>query len=203
MKRVIVGTGTGRCGTKSLAHILGRQEGFLATHEKVGGMHRDGADGKVEAFWDYALDSGAEVVCDVSPCWVYNWQRLFDLCVGRGVQFDLVWLERPRAEYVASAMRHSACDSAPMGHRDHFLNNPEAYGYSRPPEGWGEAFPKYDDLAGLPIQARFLQWWNDCRMVARGLNVPTHSLGSEGSVAAMLYKLGVEGPVVETARHSW
>lgn len=72
-KKIVIGFGTGRCGTKSLAKFLDNQPGFDVTHEGIPlGWIPAFADPKIEI--GNLVERDAEVVGDVGFYWVhYLW----------------------------------------------------------------------------------------------------------------------------------
>ena len=66
--RIVLGLGTGRCGTQSLAAILNHQERARVTHERHGpGIAWQGDEDRVTAFMrQYLATSGFDLVGDVA-----------------------------------------------------------------------------------------------------------------------------------------
>lgn len=69
MKSIIIGIGTGRCGTKSLAHLLNIQPDSNVTHE-AGHLHWFPALGNYEPVWEELIDRKESVVGDVGYAWI-------------------------------------------------------------------------------------------------------------------------------------
>ena len=68
-KKIIIGYGTGRCGTKSLASFLNQQEGFNVTHEKVAlGWYQAFTDTEI-AVRDF-VSRDSQVIGDVGFYWI-------------------------------------------------------------------------------------------------------------------------------------
>ena len=198
MKKLIIGTGTGRCGTKSLAKLLGLQEGTRATHEKHGGLDRRRPLGE---YLDDLEASDEPVVADVNPGYGSH-PDLHREWLNR--RFSLVWLHRPLHEYLRSSMRHSWNHGA-QKHNNEFLTDPGKHGYRVADYGWQNSFPKFDELAGFPQEVIYTHFWNWCERISRefshengALHMHTHDLNHPEAVRDLLVWLGYSNPNVVT-----
>jgi len=75
LKRFVIGYGTGRCGTKSLAQFLNKQEGFDVTHEGVAlGWYPLFTDSEkqLEAF----ASRNSAVIGDIAFYWIHYLDRI-------------------------------------------------------------------------------------------------------------------------------
>lgn len=70
MKQIVIGYGTGRCGTRSLAEFLNSQPNTKVTHEKLGLGDIAGYCDKLHLLGDL-LEYDADIVGDVGYQWLY------------------------------------------------------------------------------------------------------------------------------------
>ena len=73
-KRIIIGFGTGRCGTKSLTHFLSNQPGCLVTHEHLPSMFPQWGN-----YFDYVsllAKQDSPIVGNVAYAWIEYIDRL-------------------------------------------------------------------------------------------------------------------------------
>ena len=134
MSRLIIGLGSGRCGTASLAHLLNLQEGASVTHEFctlpwefdeeiwVWNMGR-----LLFGKWPYDTD----IIGDVGFYWINYIERLLE----RRPETKFVCLKRDRQEVIESMWKFTS------GLNVH------------PTEDWFRMYPRYDvhpkDAVGL------------------------------------------------------
>ena len=151
MQRVIIGCGTGRCGTVSLAVLLQAQEGVYATHER---------DPVLPWRIDLRLFSirlaqfrqcDEPFVADVAfyylPYIPYLLREFSDLRV--------IVLRRDKKETVRSFL-------AKLGRRHHFLEAPQEWGYQADPK-WDPCFPKYPPM---DLEAALHLYWEEYYWIA-------------------------------------
>jgi hypothetical protein len=137
--RVILGVGTGRCGTLSLTRLLNRQAGVLVTHERPPYLPwncenpRDLVTARLNAI--RADSPGAVIGGDVAFFYLNYLQDALEL----DGQLRVVCLRRPKHEVVASYRRWISCRSGP--HVNHWA--PTGNGWCHDPV-WTPCYPQYD-----------------------------------------------------------
>jgi hypothetical protein len=186
--RVVLGLGSGRSGTKSLAGLLAAQPGCHATHEMVvggarlewearrlpGGAARDAEAaaawrlGRIRTQYTSFAGWGAPVCCAAVGSSALPYVHEY-LAADPGVR--VVVLERPRGEVVASFM-------AKTGRRNHWQRpppSPAPWPWS-PDKTWDIAFPKLPPLADGELvspeegkAAAIGAYWDLYHQVAAGL----------------------------------
>lgn len=139
-KKLIIGLGTGRCGTTSLGRFLNAQSGIRIFHE---GETDDGeqhplpweVDHEKLLHWLATLEryaAGNEYYGDIGMYFLPYAEYL----IGRFPDIKLVCLKRDRKEVVASYMKWTK-------NRNHWLNHDGSVWAKHPP--WDVAFPKFDE----------------------------------------------------------
>lgn len=181
--RYIVGLGTGRCGTASLAVLLSLQMGVLVAHERRPILAWNGETVPNRHLTPHV----AATVADVGFYYLPHVPRLVEI-YGDAIRF--VCLERPCEETVAS-----------------FLANGDAAWFSGEVGEWGRAFPTYE---GLGFADAVRTYWHDynrsatryCREWPQQFAIfPTDALNTYEGVAAILRHAGVGVPNVQTKIH--
>jgi len=181
----VVGTGTGRCGTSSLAALLSAQNGADVTHERwrsrvpwTEGQHW--ARSLVEEC-EESLEGGARVAGDVA----FQWQWYAEGLIEAGAR--IVYLLRNCEEVVESFIRKS-------GPRNNWEPWPELDEDER--FRFHECFPSF---AAESKREALRMYWRLSVGRARDLNArhdafeifPTEALNSEGGVKGILDHLQV------------
>jgi len=133
MCRVIIGCGTGRCGTVSLAKLLNNQPETKATHERLPRL-----PWRVDFHLLYTRISQFRQelrkvtrIADVA----FYYLPYIPYLLREFPTLRVVALQRDREETVRSY-------SEKLGPRNHFLDHPEEFGY-RPDPRWDPCYPKY------------------------------------------------------------
>jgi len=126
---MVIIIGTGRCGTKSLAQILNRQEGVVCTHElkPVLPWHfgQIAIDNRIEE-----LEMSDGIVGDAGFYYLNYVEYLF-----KETDVKFVCLKRDREGTVNSFLRK-------VGNRNHWMEHDGTYwSYDK---RWDKTFPKYD-----------------------------------------------------------
>jgi hypothetical protein len=98
MKKIVVGYGTGRCGTKSLAEFLDQQDGFNVTHEKVGIHWEMALNDPIDTVDNMLRDRPEKIVGDVTFAWI-KWLWLI---LGRYQGSKAINLVRPLDDVIES-----------------------------------------------------------------------------------------------------
>lgn len=183
MERVVIGLGSGRCGTASLARLLNLQPNASVTHEACPLPWEFCRD-----IWDWnmrKLNSGKppwdkEVVGDVGYYWVNYVERLLNLLP----ETKFICLKRDRQEVMDSYMVHSS------GLNVH------------PTDDWFRMFPRYD----LPKKEAVGAMWDDYCKISEGWEKKypesfkimdvDKALNSEDGMREMFDFLLIDNPVV-------
>jgi len=120
--RFVIGLGTGRCGTTSLAHLLGRQPGATIRHEDAPPLPWPDAEGGYGRALRWLKAKPGPVAGDVAHAWLSALPRL-----AHDLPVSCVALWRPVEPTVESFLRHL----------------PDTYIQSDGPPG-ARQFPTYD-----------------------------------------------------------
>lgn len=186
MPKIVVGLGTGRCGTTSLAGLLNQQPGAHVTHQR----HRVHWRGNLSlalacAFEWHAME--ATICGDVNFSWLpYVWHL-----AGRFPAIQFVCMERDREGYVESWVASQ--------NRNAWLEDWDAW-YDLAYMQLG--IPQVDVAAGL--------YWDIYHRISSHLQsilpdrfriFPTNTLNTEDGQREILRFAGVEEPVLEPGLH--
>lgn len=184
MGRLVIGLGTGRCGTQSLAALLDAQAGVRMTHERFyKDLHWQGAERKVESLIEEAAASG-RIEGDVASSYLPYVEHI----LSRSPDTRFVCLERDREGTVASFMAKTR-DKA-----DHW-KSPAAFTRHA---GWNRCFPDYDHR--LTREQAIGRYWDDYHRRAKSLaaaypdNVillPMEALNTESGQREILEFVGI------------
>jgi sulfotransferase family protein len=136
--RIILGLGTGRCGTRSLANLLNRQPRTRITHEEPPRLpwnvkDRDAICRRLDRMQQTRQ---GEVIGDVASYFLPYAERAIEY----SPSIRLVCLKRPRDEVVQSFM--SWLDSVHPLPTNHWARVPATGVYHHPV--WSRIFPQYD-----------------------------------------------------------
>ncbi len=151
-RRIILGMGSGRCGTRSLASLLDLQLGAKVTHEEHPLlMWRSASKGKIERRLERMLRSREEaVVGDVASFYLPY--------VEAAIEFDpairIVCLRRPREETIQSFCQW--LDKVHPLPTNHWAKRPAAGWHHEPI--WTQIFPQYETTDRLKGIGRY---WNE------------------------------------------
>ena len=127
---LVIGLGTGRCGTMTLAHLLNHQLGANVGHERNGTIAWQGAFGKITESFDQLISSGSPLVGDVAFYYLpYVEQILFRFPTAR-----FVCLERDRDETVNSYLKKTKG-------RNHWMRH---NGRQWRADIWDQSYPKFE-----------------------------------------------------------
>lgn len=175
---LIIGLGTGRCGTKSLTRLLAAQ-GIEAEHERKPALSwigesnpgRHVRQGLATAAW-----------ADVGFYYLPYIRRLMREFPG----IRCICLRRDRAETIESFCR--------VGKPEWFTTNAD---------GWPKCFPTYESASMRELAARY---WDEYYAAAREFECErfrifdTESLNSELGIGRMLGFVGITDPAIEFVR---
>lgn len=185
----IVGLGTGRCGTTSLATLIARQPGWDCVHERKPFLSWDVLDSLPS---DVHFEHESRRKADVGFYYLPHVHWLLETY--DGMQF--VCLRRDRQQTI-----DSFCRVRPTG-TNWFSSSPLK------PDRWDRAFPNYD---GLPFAEAVGAYWDMYYDVAgeyarqwpeRFHIFHTEDLNDPAEVERLLRFAGVEDPNVVTHLHA-
>ena len=191
--RIVIGLGTGRCGSSSLTALLDAQPGCSITHESRPVLRWQETERAIDDKLADLVARRARIVGDVCHTWLPHIERVLE----RFESAVAICLSRDRTATVESLLRKTEG-------RDH-------WSASRPPgrraSYWDPRFPTYDlcdkraaiarywdeyDAAAAELQARFPE---------RFRVFSTDALNSESGVAELLAFAGVEGGEILVGLH--
>jgi len=201
---LIIGLGTGRCGTHSLVDVLNAQDGVDVVHEDKPILHwnpkRESSDviGRFQAKIDRAPE---KIVGEVALFLLKHTPPLLDAFP----QARAVVLQRPREEVIASFTRWVRGSSHYRRHTNHWQR-----GVRRKRNLWDRAFPRFD--APTMQEAIGLYWDWYARGVADLIGrypdrvrqwTMCEALNDPDKQCEMLQWLGVENPRPHHAWSAW
>jgi hypothetical protein len=190
--RIILGIGSGRCGTRSLADVLNRQPGCRITHEDRPLLAWD-ADQKSERlrarFARWRQRRSEPIVGDDASLYL----PYLDEALSAEPDLRVICLQRPRDEVIDSFGRW--LDRVHPVPTDHWTTRPQPGRHHHPV--WSTIFPKYDEPTR---QAGIGRYYDDYyRQVARLQEAcpdrvgvfPTTALNDEASLRDLLSFAGI------------
>lgn len=160
-ERLVIGLGTGRCGTTSLARLLAAQPNTTCTHERYRNKHKWSVEqGQTKHLLQGLQGRGrGGVVADVAFGWLNYVKEIVDLYP----ETRFVCLRRRREEFVASYKRL-------MRGRNNLVTWSEDLGFPKSAlYGYEECLPKYDHLKGRPDDDIFGYFYDQYNAVADSL----------------------------------
>ena len=197
---LILGTGTGRCGTTSLARLLALQPETISTHElSEPGVSMLAVPTEDPAFVLGAVrDAVATRPSRFKADCAFYWLGIVDPLVAHyGDQLRVICLERPREEVVESFERKAA----PFNHwQEH---DGSVYRHIV----WDRCFPKFP--AAHDRREAIGMYWDHCQVLAASYaqrhpghfrRVPMADLNDPVKVDALLRWCGYEMPVFAPVR---
>lgn len=147
MPKIIIGCGTGRCGTVSLSVLLNSQSGFRVGHESVR-MPWDFNKNYAAMALSFFLNSD-KIVGDIAS-WYLPYMKYF---LTKEDRVKVICLKRSKEEVVKSFIRKTGWKDA-----NHWTEKTSSYYQSSFKEqAFDMHFPKYD----LPLKKALEKYWND------------------------------------------
>lgn len=180
----LVGLGTGRCGTHSLAHLLSRQSGIHVQHER-----------KPPLVWENEPTPDRHFLAAQRPLADIGFYYLphVPFLLRRYPEMRFICLQRDRAATIQSFIRARPTDTNWFS-RLPLLESP-----------WDKSFPKYDCLFETAVGL----YWDDYYRTAESLVCdrfrifPMHDLNTAAGVAGLLEFAQIDDPVIECGiRHN-
>ena len=185
MGRLIIGLGSGRCGTESFANLLNRQSNVSVTHEGCSlpwEFYQEAWDWNMRKLNSGKPPWGKEIVGDVGYYWVNYVERLLNL----RPDTKFICLKRDREAVMDSYMVKSS------GLNVH------------PADDWFRMFPRYN----LPAREAVGAMWDDYYKISEGwegrypesfkIMDMDEVLNTEDGMRRMFDFLQIENPVMET-----
>ena len=133
-KKIIIGLGSGRCGTKSLAYLLNKQSGVTCTHE-VFRLPWEFKETKIRNIHSLFSKKRKDVVGDVA----FYYLNYVKYLINQYPNIKFICLKRDRDETIKSYIEKTF-------YKDHWRNfnvkKKEGYGYSV----WDKCYPTYSDI---------------------------------------------------------
>ena len=130
LPKLVIGLGTGRCGTMTLAHLLNHQLGADVEHERNGSIAWQGAFAKLAESFDQLIASGSPLVGDVA----FYYLPYVEHILSRFPTARFVCLERDRDETVNSYLKKTSG-------RNHWMQHD---GRQWRTDIWDQSYPKYE-----------------------------------------------------------
>lgn len=184
----LVGLGTGRCGTHSLAHLLSSQIGVDCVHERPPSLSWRGEIDPGKQF-RWARLSPARIYADIG----FYYLPYIEQLMREFPQMRFLCLKRDKRETIASFLRVQPAST------NWFSDDPS---FCR--DGWHRCFPKYDTAS---FEAAVSRYWEDYYEKAHSLECErfrifsTDALNHEKQIREILFFAGVQRPTsVEPVR---
>jgi|GEM_PF-480298 len=183
-KRVVIGLGTGRCGTTSLAQLLSRQQDAYVTHERIPILPWLAQPGVVEGRIERLLAEPFSLCGDVGFYYLPYAQALLD----RFPTVRMICLQRERRATVSSYLRSTEG-------RNHWVEHDGSIW--KPDPIWDGCYPSYNEPSKADAIGRY---WDEYYYEAERLQAkypdsfrvwPTQALNRKGGVDEILEFVGI------------
>ena len=190
-ERLIIGLGTGHCGTRSLAKLFSLQEDTIAFHEFPPPVAISSTPGLIKERLDLLLCQRPGTIADVA-FWYLPFVKLI---WSQAPSAKFICLERPKDEFIHSVLKYIAPGYFPL---QYFKTNPRVKG----PE-FGMCFPQYPH--SLTKEQALGSYWEDYHKTINGLtntfpnyirSWPLEALNNKTLVGHILNFAGFPNPVV-------
>lgn len=136
MNKLIIGVGTGRCGTKSLTKLLEIQDSTKSTHERFGPRVRWNCPPNLwpKRLWNDTLESDKDIVADIHLGWTAHIDTFLTWAEKTGRQVRVVGLKRDKEQTVDSYDKWKP-------YSDHW----SFHGYRETkPDEWDHCYPTFE-----------------------------------------------------------
>ena len=192
--KLVLGAGTGRSGSTSLAHLLAAQPGGYFSHEHAPRLNWQSADARFEFHLRRfrALQRGFSSFGDVSHWWLPRFEALLEAFP----DLRMIVLKRDRLETIASFLKVKGGEG--QGGINHWIDHDGRF-WRR--NGWDECYPKYEASGS---RAAIGAYWDDYYRLADALHrrfpaalrvFPTTHLSSAEGQREILSFAGFASPV--------
>lgn len=193
MNKLIIGVGTGRCGTKSLTRLLSLQPGTEPSHERYEWRVQWNGPRNLWPLrlWEDTRNSPSSVQADVAFYWTPHVSDFLQWADGQGRAVRVVALKRDRADTIDSYMRWKQDPDHWRWHgrREHS------------PDQWDQCYPPLRGQPSKPaaigafwdLVYEHLESFEDERVRV----FETGDLNTEDGVERILAHCGYDSPAVE------
>lgn len=183
---LIIGLGTGRCGSVSLSKILSSQEDSYFTHE-FGVVPREWErTTEFQKEFERHIQSGKSFFGDIAS---YNLE-LTKHYLKSGIDLKAIILKRDRAEVIRSFIAKANGRNHWMDHDGHWWKH----------DHWDKCFPKFDaGSIGEAIGLYYDHYYSECEKMdqSKCFWIQTPELNNENRVMEMLVWCGFENPIFQ------
>lgn len=193
LPQVVIGLGTGRCGTQSLATLLDQQTAAMVSHEKAEHEIRwNGSEQAIDQFLDWAVaQEQLQFVGDVA----FYYLPYVEYILARQPSVKFICLQRNCADTIASYMQKTP-------DRNHWIDH-QGVGWQK--SRWDGCYPKYtvpDKQSALTL------YWYDYYFTATRLQAlypndfrifPMTALNSKAGQQAICGFLGMQEAYIRFA----
>jgi len=184
---LIIGLGTGRCGSVSLSKILSSQDDSYFTHEFGVIPKRWHRTTPFEKEFEKHIQSGKSFIGDVAS---YNLQ-LTKHYLESGIDLKAIILKRERVEVVQSFMKKA-------DDRNHWMKHDGLWWRH---DHWDKCFPNFDAKSiDEAIGLYYDHYYSECKLLdqSKCFWIETPDLNNKEKVMEMLLWCGFENPIVHT-----
>ncbi len=198
MNTLVIVTGSGRCGTTSLSHVLSMQGVTNVSHERYGHKVRWNCPSALWPFrlWNDTLASSNEFVGDSAFYWTPHIGYFLQLAEKYNRPVKVVGLVRPRDEVIASYSNWK------RGRNNWTYHNGNKWEY----DDWDHCYPSFENCTREEAIGRF---WDRAYSILQEHAIEsehvslfeTRELNSKIGVNAILNHIGIreEDKVIEEA----
>lgn len=192
MKKIIIGLGSGRCGTTTLTKLLGSQAGVIAEHENVG-LFWNVNPVLFEHSWKKITEPDSKIIASVS----FAWLRYIPMAVEKDPSVRCICLKRNKTATVESFSAHLRNFNVWTHYSSLHFDMKHSRSMIRI-----NGFPKYD----LPREEAIAQYWDDYYRIAdeherafpENFKVfPIDAFNSHEGVKSMLGFAGIDNQTIE------
>jgi hypothetical protein len=192
--KLIIGVGTGRCGTKSLVRLLAQQPATHATHERFQDRVRWNCPKNLwplRLWRDTAQQEGPPVRAEVALHWTPHIRAFLKWADQEGRTLRVVGLKRSREETIDSYMRWKP-DADHWSYHGHRSQATDDWDHCYPPEMEADSKREAIGLFWDRVYSELESIDDERVKVFR-----TEDLNTEEGVRSILSHCGYEDPVVD------
>jgi len=192
-EKLIIGLGTGHCGTRSLAKLFNLQTDSLAFHEFPPPLAIASTPGLIKERISLLLCQGKTFVADVAFWYLPFVETIWEILP----ETKFICLERPKDEFIKSVLKYIGPTYFPLQYFKVSIR-------IKAPE-YGMCFPQY--APSLTKEEALGQFWEDYHRTIRQLvdlqpglirSWPTDALNDETLVKHILDFAGFPNPIIKT-----
>jgi len=190
MNKLVIGVGTGRCGTVSLSQLLCHQHNCNVTHERYAHNVRWGSPSYLWAYrlWCDTLGDDDKIVGDVAYYWLPHIEQILSWAKSLGREVRIVGLQRSKNDTVHSYMKWTE------NHNHWQRHNGKKYLYSK----WDHTFPAFPTGVSKrsALQLYWQYYYQRFNQIAEGdprvKLFPLNTLNERSDVEKLLDFVGIE-----------